>query len=195
MFLVGGMKTTAEAGADLGIFAAVVAAAIRTVDFTQAFFTKWFFFEMSFETIPFAHIGETRDSFLAKHRSALVQAVSLRSSPTVALRRLNQRTIADLYLTEIVAAVQVFLGGSATPDAERCFREALETRLDTLLCALHARPVWFPLINTLPTTTHPNRVVAFATTAPPDRVVDITPFALNHMHHPGTVFVLAALVL
>ena len=86
------------------------------------------------------------------------------------------------------------LPGSALPDAERRQGGARNASRHTPLRAARS-PVWFNILNTLPAITHPNCVLTFATSAPPDRVADATPFILSRTHHPGTVFVLSVLVL
>ena len=191
--LVGALR--AVAGHDLGIFTPTVAAALRRADFSPAFFAAWFASGRGLEGLRYDLVGETANSFLAKHRPALARAVSHMPSPDAVLRRLNLRSVSELYAAENSATAEMCLTRSALSDAERPFAAALDTHLDTVLCTLHSNPARFQFINALPPTIHPNSIVSFVTSAPAERVAEITPHLLDHMHGPGTAFTLAVLIL
>ena len=115
-------------------------------------------------------------------------------SPDAVLRRLNLRFAPELYPAEISAIAEMCLTPTAPPDAERRFTEALDTARHG---ALHPPlpPRMVPTPQRPAGNSNPNNSFSFITTAPVERVVEITPFLLEPVDHPETAFTLAVLIL
>ena len=134
-------------------------------------------------------VCETLDSFLAKHRPAVVRVVSLMPSPSSACwtsaplpsSPRKSRRLPRCVSRERPARRRASVSGGPEHSPGHVALRAPR------------RPAWFSLLNTLPGT-HPNCTSHLSEQRPPN-ALRRSPFFLERVHRPGTSFTLAVLLL